>query len=363
MNPRIEIDLDKIRYNTREVVGKCSKYNISVTGVTKVFCGDIDIAGAMVEGGVKALADSRVENIMKLKDLNVDKVFLRLPMHSEIQEIVRYADYSLNSEYDTIARISKESIKQKKIHNVILMVDLGDLREGVWYEYVDEIVREIIKLEGITLAGIGTNLTCYGGVIPSFENLSLLSRIAEGIRRKYKISLPVVSGGNSSSLHLVYEGSIPGGINNLRIGEAIALGRETAYGEKLDNLYDDIFTICGEIIEIKKKPSMPLGNVGVDAFGRKPQFTDIGDRYRAIAAIGRQDIDYQNMTPADSDIVIVGASSDHLIVDITDCSKQYRVGDEIRFKMAYGCLLRSMTSMYVKKVIINRDAHLSEPAV
>jgi len=353
INPRVEIDLSKIMHNTLQIVNVCAGSNINVMGVTKVFCGDITIAKYMVAGGVRFLADSRIQNIIGLSETDIPKVLLRLPMKSEVEEVVKYADYSLNSEIGTIKRLSRECVRQGKTHKIILMVDLGDLREGVWYEHIDETVKDVVGLEGIELVGIGTNLTCYGGVIPSHKNLSILSNEAEIIRQKYKISLPIVSGGNSSSLHLVYSGEVPGGISNLRIGEAIVLGRETAFGNRIEGLYDDAFTLHGEIIEAKRKPSMPIGNVGMDAFGGTPQFVDRGNRDRAIIAIGRQDIDFQGMIPMDDNVKIVGASSDHLIVDITESGNRYSVGSEISFKVSYGCLLRCMTSPYVKKVYVH----------
>ena len=350
INPRLEIDLEKIRHNTSKIVTDCRKYGIEVSTVTKVVCGSPIIASTMVEGGAAILADSRIENLIKLKDIKVPKMLLRLPMISEARDVVQYSDISLNSEYDTMSALSTEAVKIGKVHKVILMADLGDLREGVWYEKVIDIIPSILSLDGIELAGIGTNLTCYGGVIPTAENLSVLTNLADRIRKKYSISLSIVSGGNSSSLHLLYSGKIPSGINNLRIGEAIFLGRETAYGEHIAGLYDDAFTFIGEIVEIGQKPSMPLGIIGQDAFGSSPKFIDKGIMTRAIIAAGRQDIDYCALYPEDDDIKVIGASSDHLIADVTGCKKNYKVGDEIKFKMSYGCLLQAETSEYVKKV-------------
>lgn len=353
VNPRIEVDLSKIRHNTFKIVTDCKKYGIKVSAVTKVVCGDQRIARAMLEGGAECLADSRIENLIKLKDIDVCKVFLRLPMISEAAEVVKYSDISLNSEIETISALSREAVKQGKqgtVHNIILMVDLGDLREGIWYEKVFDIVPGILSLDGIKLIGIGTNLTCYGGVIPTEGNLSILSNLAAEMRKRYGIELPIVSGGNSSSLPLMYSGKMPCGINNLRIGEAIFLGRETAYGEHIKWLYDDAFEFIGEIVEIQQKPSMPVGIIGHDAFGLSPKFADKGIMTRAIIAAGRQDIDYCALYPEDTKIKIIGASSDHLIADITGCKKKYKVGDEVRFKMSYGCLLQAETSEYVKKV-------------
>lgn len=349
-NPRIEIDLEKIEHNTKVIVNKCCSQDIDVAGVTKVFCGDMDVALAMVKGGVKYLADSRMQNIINLSKIEIPKILLRVPMQSEIEDVVKYCDLSLNSEIDTIRKIGIEAKKQHKVHKVILMVDLGDLREGIWHEDFPEFLDSIAGLHGIEIHGIGTNLTCFGGVIPSYENLSLLLDITKKAREQYDIQIPVVSGGNSSSLHLLDKGEMPEGINNLRIGEAIALGRETAFGKRLDDMYDDAVMLYGEIVEIKYKPSKPIGNIGVDAFGNPPEIEDMGPRYRAIVAVGRQDIELHGVFPDDAGVKAIGASSDHLIVDITDSKINYSPGDEIGFKINYGSLLRSMTSPYVKKI-------------
>jgi predicted amino acid racemase len=349
-NPRIEIDLNKIKHNTEYIVSECRKVGISVMGVTKAFCGDVDIASAMVDGGVSFLADSRLENIIKIKDIHLPKVMLRIPMQSEVHDVVLNCDYSLNSEIDTISLLSKESIKIGKRHNVILMIDLGDLREGIWYEDSFDCIKKIKDLDGIKIAGIGTNLTCYGGVIPSYKNLSKLIEIANIIENIIGYKLDIISGGNSSSLHLLPKGEIPSRINNLRVGEAILLGRETAYGNIIDNLYDDIFMLYGEIVEIKKKPSYPVGDIGIDAFGKVPTFANKGPRLRAILAMGRGDVDFKNIIPEDDSIDIIGGSSDHLILDIENSKNSYSVGDEVGFKTTYGSLLQSMTSHYVKKI-------------
>lgn len=349
--PRLEINLSKIRHNTEVLANLCSKYDIDLAGVTKVFCGIPEVAKAMVEGGVKILADSRIENLKKLKNLNVPKLLLRLPMISQANEVVKHVDISLNSELKTIERLSEEAIKLNKVHDIILMVDLGDLREGVWVDDVISTVEKILELNGVRLIGIGTNLTCYGGVIPNKDNLGQLVEIAESISKKFDIKLQIISGGNSSSLYLVEKSEIPEKINNLRLGESIVLGRETAYGNPIKNTYQDAFSLVAEIIELKEKPSVPIGEIGMDAFGNKPIFEDNGIRKRAILAVGRQDVNPDNLIPIDEKIKILGASSDHLIIDVTDSEKQYEVGDEIRFNLEYGALLQLVTSEYVYKDI------------
>jgi len=255
----------------------------------------------------------------------------------------------LNSEIETIKALSFAAVEQGKKHKVVLMVDLGDLREGILPTDVETTVEEILKLEGVVLHGVGVNLTCYGGVMPNKDNLGQLMGIAEKIEKKYEIKLEMISGGNSSSFYLIDKGELPKGINNLRMGEIIVLGRETAFGDLVENMHDDAFILEAEIIELKEKPTMPIGERGMDAFGNKPVFEDKGIRKRAILAIGRQDVNPDSITPIDEKIGAFGASSDHLIIDVTDCEKEYKVGDIVSFKLDYGSLLNVFTSEYIDK--------------
>jgi predicted amino acid racemase len=273
-------------------------------------------------------------------------------MISQAKETVRYADISLNSEILTIAALDAAGKELERMHNIILMIDLGDLREGVWQDQIEDTVSKILKFSNINLLGIGSNLTCYGGVIPNSINLGRLVEFAETIENKFNISLNIVSGGNSSSFYLLEKDQMPTRINHLRLGESIVLGRETAYGNPISDTYQDAFTLVAEVVELKEKPSVPIGEIGMDAFGNTPIFEDRGLRKRAILAIGRQDIAIQNIIPLDPDMMILGASSDHLIIDVTDCTKEYMVGDEVRFNIEYGALLQVMTSEYIHKNLL-----------
>ena len=349
--PAIRIDSEKLTHNTKVLMEKCKKLGIDVVPVTKVYCGIPSIAKASVAAGVKMLADSRIENIIKMKDLNVPKLLLRIPMLSQVEEVVEYVDISLNSEYEVIKALSEKALEMGKVHKIILMVDLGDLREGEWSETAVEYAGRIMELKGVKLVGVGTNLTCYGAVIPSKENLSLLVSVACEIEKKYNIKLDIISGGNSSSIHLVEKGEIPDRVNQLRLGESIVLGTESAYGERIEGTYGDVFTYMAEVIELKEKPSVPTGETGMDAFGEKPVFTDRGIRKRAILASGRQDIKLDGIKPRDKDAIVLGASSDHLIIDVSDCKKEYKIGDILEFDMSYGALLAAFTSEYVDKII------------
>lgn len=352
MYPRLEINLNKVHENAKFLSNQFKENDIKFMAVTKVFCGIKEISKAVLDGGAEILADSRVENLELAKELDAKTLLLRLPMQSEVDRVVKFADYSLNSELSTMAMLSEASKKIDKRHKVILMVDLGDLREGILPVDVDNTVEEILKLDGIELAGVGVNLTCYGAVIPNSTNLGQLSDIANHIEEKYNLKLEIISGGNSSSLYLIDRKELPSKINNLRIGETLVLGRETAYGELVEGMHTDAFKLVAEIIELKKKGSSPIGETGMDAFGNRPVFEDKGDIMRAIVAVGKQDVDPDCLDILDRDIEILGASSDHLLLDISNSKTEYKVGDTIEFGVDYGALLSLCTSNYIKKEYI-----------
>lgn len=348
MYPKITIDLDKIKHNIETIKRRCEERDISLMGITKSFCADRNIVKCLEEVGVEYVGDSRLENLEKIESKKLKKVLIRLPMMSEAKRAVEIADITFNTEYETIQKLNEEAEKLQKVHSVLLLVEMGDLREGTAPENMEELLEKVLKLKNIELIGIGANFSCYGGIIPDEEKFLELSELAKRLEEKFKIEFQMISGGNSSSLYLLKKGEFFK-INNLRIGEGIVLGRETAFGTKISGCYQDAFILEGEIIEIKEKQSIPRGKLGVNAFGERPRIEDLGVRKRAILALGRQDVEYTDMIPQDKTIRILGASSDHLILDITDSEKKYELGDKVSFILGYGSLTRAMSSNYVYK--------------
>jgi predicted amino acid racemase len=348
MYPRVIIDTKKFRSNVKYLLEQCHKNGMTVMGVSKVYCADQKLIDIMCEEQIDYIADSRILNLIGLT-ANVPKVLLRLPMHGEVDQIVKHVDISLNSELSTVKLLDTAAGIQNKKHGVIIMIDLGDLREGIFdADEVYRIIEEVLNLNNIVLKGIGTNLTCYGGVIPTEETLNKLVEYKYNIERKFNIELEIITGGNSSNIELMLEGKIPKEINNIRLGESFVLGRETAYGNFIDNTYDDVFTLEVDIIEVKEKPSVPIGLIGMNAFGKVPEFDDQGNIIRAIAAIGKQDVDHTELIPFDT-IKLLGSSSDHIILDVSDAHNVYEVGDKVLFKLTYASVLSLFTSKYVVK--------------
>jgi predicted amino acid racemase len=355
--PRIHIDLRKLKTNLETLGALVREAGCSLMAVTKSFCADKRITGILAASPlVDYLADARIQNIKTYAGRGKPAVLLRLPQACEIEEVVSYADISLNSDLDTLGLLNGEAVRQNKRHKIILMIDLGDLREGIHFENGENILKTaeaVLRMPGLELYGIGVNLTCYGAIIPKKDNLSILVSWAERIYRHCGIKPSVVSGGNSSSLYLIERGGLPEGINNLRLGESFILGRETAYGARIKNTFNDAITLETQIIEVQVKPSMPSGESGFDAFGNRPVFEDRGMMKRAICAVGKQDIDPAGITPLDPGIEILGASSDHLIINISSSENSYKTGDIIRFTPDYGAVLRLFTSPYIGRVYSN----------
>ncbi|MBO4848391.1 MAG: alanine/ornithine racemase family PLP-dependent enzyme [Clostridia bacterium] len=355
MYPAVSIDLNKLKHNLDFLLELCRENGIDAAIVTKVFCADERIVGLIDSGSAAMLADSRTQN---LETMNVRKprLLLRIGMQSEAERIVSCSEISMQSEPATIALLNEAAMKIGRRHKAILMIDMGDLREGIFNTDTASII-ETAKLindsEALELYGVGVNLTCYGGILPDENNLGGLVRTAEMLRRELGAEIPVVSGGNSSTMGMLVDHSVPAGINHLRLGESFVLGNDTATGKPVPGLFTDCFVLEAEIVELKEKPSKPIGRSGPNAFGEYLEYPDRGIMKRAILGIGRQDVSVDGLTPLDPEVEIIGASSDHLIVNLTACSHEYKVGDIVRFIPDYGALLHLFTSKYVDRHYID----------
>jgi ornithine racemase len=349
--PRLEIDLGKIRHNAHTLVERLSKRGISVWGVTKATLGLPEVAKTFLAAGVEGLADTRIENVQNIRRVPVAApiALIRSPMLSQADLVVANTDMSLNTELDIIAALSKAAKAVDRTHNVVLMVELGDLREGIMPGDLEEVVRQTLDLPNITLKGIGTNLACRCGVAPDEANMRELSSLADAIDITFGPVISIVSGGNSSNLGWALGSTNVGRINNLRLGEAILLGCEPLHRQPIEGLFTDAITLVAEVIEAKVKPSQPWGEIAETAFGAMPPQADRGPIFQSILALGHMDTDPAGLTPPPS-IVILGSSSDHLVVE---CATELpAIGTEMTFGLNYSALIRAMGSPLVTKRMI-----------
>lgn len=357
--PRIEINLNYLTENVATVVKQCGEMGIKVAGVMKGTTGIPECSKCFEAGGVSLIASSRLEQLEDARNagIKLPALLLRVPMLSEIPEVIRIADMSLNSELAVLKALNEEAGKQGKKHKVLIMADLGDLREGFWdkEEMVNVAVEVEKEMDNLILGGVGTNLGCYGSIAATADKLNELVAIAEQIEAKIGRELEYISGGGTTSLPRVFDGDMPKRINLLRVGEGILLARDldVFYGYDMSNMHQDVYTMKAEVIEVKLKPSHPVGTITIDAFGHTPVYTDRGMRKRALLGIGK--VDYGSIDeifPKDKGIEIIGASSDHTILDIEEAEREIKVGDILSFGINYASIVYLTNCRNVQVVFV-----------
>ena len=354
--PRVVIDLGKLRNNIEQILGRCRSCGVDVAGVVKCVDGNLEVARAFEECGAKFIASSRLAHLERLKKgevkegtgdgkssgIKIPLMLIRVPMISEAERTVAFSDISLNSEISVLKALDAAAIRAGKKHGVILMDDLGDLREGFWD--IDDLVSAALMVEqaqGLELMGIGTNVGCYGSVMATPEKLQELVDDAEIVEEKIGRKLAYISGGATSSIPRILEGNLPERINMLRIGEGIIVARDLIelYGYEMDFMCTDVSVLEAEVIEVKTKASHPVGEIGYDAFGNKMVYEDRGMRKRALIGIGKIDFAFGGLEPRDEGVEILGGSSDHTILDIENAVRDIKVGDIVKIDIDYGALV------------------------
>ncbi len=362
--PQLEFDLALLRSNADAVISRCRGMGIRVCGVVKGVDGLPEAARVLRAAGAAELGTSRLEQVAKCRAAGVPGPWLliRIPGLTELPDVVALCETSLQSEWPTLLALEEECLRQNKTHRVIVMTDLGDLREGFWdkKELVDVCERVERELPHVHLEGIGVNLTCYGSTKPTPEKMNELVGLARQVEQRIGRKLEIVSGGATSSFTLVHWGTMPAGVNHLRIGEAILLGKDLQVDwgiRDMDYLRMDALTLRAEVVEVKDKPTYPIGEFAIDAFGRKPVYEDRGIRRRAILALGRADVgELESLIPREPGLTVIGGSSDHCIVDVEDCPRRLQVGDIVEFSLCYSHMLYATARSDMRIIFKNQSA-------
>ncbi|MFO7798344.1 alanine racemase [Rhodohalobacter sp.] len=321
---------------------------------TKLLCGNRDFLKEVINLGIGEVHDSRISNLRRIKeiDTNTMTIYIKPPPKDIIPDVVKYADVSLNTELSTLYELSEEAQRQDKTHKVIIMIEMGDLREGVMREDLINFYEKVFKLPGIEVIGLGTNLNCMHGVMPDGDKLIQLALYKQIIELRFKKEIPLVSGGTTVTIPLLMRDQLPDGVNHFRIGEALFFGKDLFTDGLIDDMSDQVMELYTQVIEISEKPVVPSGELGMNPQGKQTKVSqdDFGKTsYRAIIDIGVLDIQPDYLIPVNENIKILDASSDMLILDVGTNEKGYKVGDEIRFKLKYMGALGLMSSDYIQK--------------
>ena len=353
MYPCVECNREILLKNIEIIAQMMHADHKIMCAVVKGFCANDDLMKILEESECDWLASSRIEDLEKLHT-NKTRLLIRLSQPCEIKEVVASSEVSFESECKTILLLQEEAKKQNMTHGVLLAIDMGDLREGIFYKNlaeIDEAAAAVLQSPNLELLGVGTNLGCFGGVITDKNNMQGMIDIAKHIEEKFSVKLPYISGMSTAAMEMIENKTMPPEVNHGRFGEAWLLGFDSVDNRRLTYLHDDVFLFKAQIIEIKDKPSQPIGTIGGNAFGQHVEFKDYGMMKRALLAFGTQDVEYEYLIPLDDNIEFIGASSDHTIVNLHGSDK-YEVGDVLTFKLKYHAMLHLYTSKYVKKYVV-----------
>ena len=350
----LTLNKKKLKDNYEELDLFFKKRNISWSVVAKMLCGNEKYLQEIIKMGVRQICDSRLSNLEMIKSIDptIETIYIKPPAKANIDRIVEFADISFNTEFETIKLLSQAAGEQGKLHKIMVMIELGELREGVMRDQFVDFYSRIFKLPNIEVVGIGANLTCMYGVLPNEDKLIQLCLYKELVEAKFNRKIPYVSGGTSVTIPLIQKDILPAGINHFRIGETFYLGTDAYHNKPFESMHNDVFKLCAEVIELNEKPMVPNGEFGQNMTGEKPEFDqrNVGlSSYRAIIDVGLLDIEVNHLVPVDQSMDIAGASSDMIVMDLGTNPKRYKVGDIIEFRMDYMGLLRLMNSNYIEK--------------
>lgn len=350
----VTLNVEKLRDNYNYLDAIFEERDITWSVVTKLLCGNHKYLQVLADLGVKQCCDSRIANLRFIKSQfpDIETVFIKPPAKRNAFKVVEYADISFNTSFETLKSLSEAAVTLNKKHKVILMVELGELREGIMQKDLSILYGKVLQLANIEIVGLGTNLTCMYGILPSREKLQQLINLKDKIARQYSTDLPIISGGASVTIPLIFKDELPAEVNHFRIGETLFLGTDVYNNATMRHMQQDVFTLHAEIIELEEKPNIPFGEYGYNLKGEKKEVSPVSRQeisYRAILDIGLLDVDPKYLTPFDSSIQVAGVSSDMTVVNLGINNNKYKVGDKISFSMDYMGILGVMNSKYIDK--------------
>lgn len=361
------INTEKIIGNIKKITKFLKQHNKEWSLITKVFSGDKEFLKKILRKdvikGIQSVGDSRLSSLKNLKSVNPDMITIYIKPPAEVysDEVVEYADISLNSSFRTIKSLNNAAKKQKKIHKIIIMIELGELREGVKRDDFLDFYEKVFELSNIEVIGLGSNLGCMYGVEPTYDKLLQLCLYKELIQAKFNKEIALISGGSSITLPLLERQSVPPDMNHFRIGEAAFFGTSPLENKQFKDLYTTAFKFYANIIELEEKEIIPSGNISDASIGHAADFNDNDFKettHKAILDFGMLDVSNEEIDPIDESVKFVGITSDLIVVDIgnnkdKDGKKKYSVGDKIQFKPSYMGVARLLNSKFIDKVFMD----------
>lgn len=359
------IHIERIKENIKYLSDYFESNDIEWSLVTKVFSGDKTFLKHLLTSDViekiNSVGDSRLTSLRNLREVNPNlrTIYIKPPAEVYSHDVVKYADISLNSSFSTIKALNEAAKEEGKIHQIIIMIEMGELREGVNREEVINFYKKVFQMTHIEVVGIGSNLGCMYGVEPSYDKLLQLLLYKELISARFKKELKLISGGTSITLPLIEKASVPKGINHFRVGEAVFFGISPLDNKAFKNLNTETFEFYANIIELEEKKVVPDGVISEANIGQTSNFKEEGSvetSYKAILDFGMLDVDKADIEfIEEKGLSFVGITSDMIVIDVGNNKtesgqKKYRVGDKIKFKPSYMAVARLLNSKFIEKI-------------
>jgi predicted amino acid racemase len=338
------VNLSRLRHNIQVVQELCARSGIEMVAVAKGCCGFLPIIKTFQESGIRIVGFSRVADAVRAAPFLSDRpCFISLPSPGLTHAVIQHFGSSLHSELVTIQALVSAAEQNARAHGIILMVDIGDLREGVMPEDVVPAVQSILEIRSqfVEFLGIGATLGCCSGTLPDDQNLGLLHELAIDIEGRIGCQIKTVSIGGSVIIPWIENCSLPSRINQVRIGEAILLGNIPTIDKRHEALSSEVFLLRGTVLETRAKPSKPPGRQGKDVLGQQLTFADRGPRLRCILDFGIIDTDPNGLIPVSGALEFINANSDYTIMDVTAANHELKPGDMVDFHLNYQALIRA----------------------
>lgn len=348
------LDCEKLRHNYKRLDNLFGKKRIAWSVVSKLLCGNETYLRELIALHPKQLCDARISNLKAIKKLcpQIETIYIKPPPPRAAAAVVQYADISFNTQYRTVELLSREAVRQRKTHRIIIAVELGERREGVMRAQLIDFYEKVQALPRIRVIGLGANFACLSGVLPSRMKLEQLTACRDAIAERFQVRLACISGGSSVTIPLLHNNEIPRQVNHFRVGETLFFGTDVYNGCPMEGMYQDVIMLYAQIVELIHKPLNPNGELGRNLEGNTPEFAP-EDRHktswRAIVDVGLLDVESSRLTPTDPAISCLGASSDMLVINLGTNPRSYQTGDYIGFKTDYMGVLRLMNSRYIDK--------------
>ena len=327
--PELLVDLESVRANAAAVSGVLRQHGLSLVGVTKGCLGEPRVAEAMLAGGAVALADTRDMNLQRLR-----AAFPQTELHRIYLPSLRWVFEPGDITYVSSAA-GAEAVAalggRPGVRRVMVQVETGDEREGTPAGGLSDLVEAIAGDPRLEFAGLATNYACFRG--PSSGLRDSAEAIAKAARdlRASGLTVPRVSGGNSSLLWLLARGErLPSEITELRCGEALLLGQDALAYEPLADCRQDACVLRAEVLEEYTKPARE------------------GAKRRLVLGLGRQDLGLGEVKFIQPGLREVGRSADYLVVEADESYLETAVGVVLDMIPTYESLVAAWTSPYVE---------------